>query len=64
MGGSMQREIVAHQPESPKLQSARLLYLDWLRVFAILFVFVYHSSRFFNSEDWHVKNPTTYYACE
>jgi peptidoglycan/LPS O-acetylase OafA/YrhL len=37
-----------------------LHYLDWLRVLAILFVFVYHSSRFFNMEDWHVKNPTWY----
>ena len=43
-----------------KKASARVYYLDWLRVFAILFVFVYHSSRFFNMEDWHVKNPTWY----
>jgi glucan biosynthesis protein C len=34
--------------------------LDWLRVSAILMVLVYHSTRFFNNEDWHVKNPTTY----
>jgi peptidoglycan/LPS O-acetylase OafA/YrhL len=40
--------------------SARNNYLDWLRVLAILFVFVYHSTRFFNLEDWHVKNPMTY----
>jgi len=38
--------------------------IDWLRVLAILFVFVYHSTRFFNLEDWHVKNPTTYFAVE
>ena len=31
--------------------------LDWLRVLAILTVFVFHSSRFFDLEDWHVKNP-------
>jgi peptidoglycan/LPS O-acetylase OafA/YrhL len=36
--------------------------LDWLRVFAILTVFVYHTTRFFNSESWHVKNPTSYIA--
>lgn len=35
-------------------------YLDWLRVLAILFVFVYHSTRFFNLEDWEVKNPVRY----
>ena len=34
--------------------------LDWLRVLAILVVFLYHSSRFFNLEDWHVKNFNTY----
>jgi peptidoglycan/LPS O-acetylase OafA/YrhL len=34
--------------------------LDWLRVLAILSVFVYHSTRFFNLYDWHVKNPVTY----
>ena len=34
--------------------------LDWLRVIAILVVFLYHSTRFFNLEDWHVKNIHTY----
>jgi glucan biosynthesis protein C len=38
--------------------------LDWLRVLGILTVFVYHSGRFFNSEYWHVKNPTTYFAMD
>jgi peptidoglycan/LPS O-acetylase OafA/YrhL len=34
--------------------------LDWLRVLAILTVFLYHSTRFFNQGDWHVKNVNTY----
>jgi peptidoglycan/LPS O-acetylase OafA/YrhL len=34
--------------------------LDWLRVAAILAVFVYHSARFFDQEDWSVKNAVTY----
>jgi len=34
--------------------------IDWLRVLAILSVFVYHSTRFFNMGDWHVKNLTWY----
>jgi glucans biosynthesis protein C len=38
--------------------------LDWLRVFAIVTVFVYHTTRFFNSESWHVKNPTSYIAAD
>lgn len=33
---------------------------DWLRLVAILVVFLYHSSRFFNLGDWHVKNINTY----
>jgi hypothetical protein len=34
--------------------------LDWLRVLALLVVFLYHSTRFFNLGDWHVKNVNTY----
>ncbi len=40
--------------------SNRKYELDWLRVLAILFVFLYHSTRFFNLGDWHVKNFNTY----
>ena len=34
--------------------------LDWLRVLSILVVFIFHSGRFFDLGDWHVKNPQTY----
>ena len=47
-----------------KKASTRVYYLDWVRVLAILFVLVYHSSRFFNVEEWHVKNPTWYDSVE
>jgi acyltransferase-like protein len=40
--------------------STRRYELDWLRVLAIGVVFLYHSSRFFNLGDWHVKNIDTY----
>jgi len=40
--------------------SNRRYELDWLRVIAILVVFLYHSTRFFNLGDWHVKNVNTY----
>jgi len=40
--------------------SKRRYEFDWLRVLAILVVFLYHSTRFFNLEDWHVKNVDTY----
>jgi glucan biosynthesis protein C len=38
--------------------------LDWLRVLAILTIFIYHTMRFFNSESWHIKNPTTYFVMD
>jgi peptidoglycan/LPS O-acetylase OafA/YrhL len=38
--------------------------IDWLRVLAILAVFIFHSTRFFNLGDWHVKNPGTYSAVQ
>ena len=40
--------------------SNRRYELDWLRVLALLVVFLYHSTRFFNLGDWHVKNLDTY----
>ena len=40
--------------------SKRRYEFDWLRVSAILVVFIYHSTRFFNLGDWHVKNANTY----
>jgi glucan biosynthesis protein C len=43
-----------------KRASGRVYYLDWLRVVGILAVLVYHSTRFFNPEDWFVKNPVWY----
>lgn len=39
--------------------SNRVYYLDWLRVLAMLIIFLHHNARFFNAgEDWHVKNAT------
>jgi glucan biosynthesis protein C len=47
-----------------KTDAIRRRDLDWLRVLAILAVFIYHSGRFFNLDDWHVKNATTYSGVE
>jgi len=30
---------------------------DWLRVIAMLAIFVFHCTRFFDTEGWHLKNP-------
>ncbi|PUZ27664.1 Peptidoglycan/LPS O-acetylase OafA/YrhL, contains acyltransferase and SGNH-hydrolase domains [Chitinophaga costaii] len=34
----------------------RQYYLDWIRTFTILIVFLFHDGRFFDSDDWHIKN--------
>jgi len=31
--------------------------IDWLRVAAMLAIFVFHCTRLFDTEGWHVKNP-------
>ncbi|MBW2409031.1 MAG: acyltransferase, partial [Deltaproteobacteria bacterium] len=41
-------------------KATRQYELDWLRISAILLVFLYHSTRFFNLGDWHLKNVDTY----
>jgi glucans biosynthesis protein C len=35
----------------------RIYYIDWLRIIAIITVYFFHSSRFFDPLYWHVKNP-------
>ncbi|MBW2409783.1 MAG: acyltransferase family protein [Deltaproteobacteria bacterium] len=35
----------------------RDLAIDWLRVFAMAVVFLFHCARFFDTQGWHVKNP-------
>jgi len=36
--------------------------LDWLRVLAILGIFFFHTTRLFDTEDWLIKNASTYPA--
>ncbi len=40
--------------------SSRRYDLDWLRMFVILAVFVFHSGRFFDQMSWHVKSASVY----
>jgi glucans biosynthesis protein C len=35
----------------------RIYYIDWLRILAIVTVFFFHTSHFFDPMYWHVKNP-------
>lgn len=43
---------------------ARRYDLDWIRVIAILLIFVFHSLRAFNFSDWHIKNATASQAAQ
>ncbi|UCF08194.1 MAG: acyltransferase, partial [Thermoplasmata archaeon] len=46
---------------SGELQKPRRRHdIDWLRIIGMAMIFIYHCNRFFNTEDWHVKNPMTY----
>lgn len=42
----------------PVERTARNHALDWLRVGGTAAVLLFHSARFFDAGDWHVKNPT------
>ena len=44
--------------------SIRRYDIDWLRVLAILVVFVFHCGRFFDTGGWHVKNPVRHEVVE
>ncbi len=52
----MQGQVVSEQTASATQPSVRLYYLDWLRVLAILGVFLFHAIHPFDFNDWHIKN--------
>ena len=52
----MQDTAVSLQTDKAARQSSRLHYLDWLRVLAILMVFLFHALHPFDIADWHIKN--------
>jgi len=52
----MQDQVTAEQTVTAPQESARLHYLDWLRVLAILMVFLYHATKPFDIAGWHIKN--------
>jgi glucan biosynthesis protein C len=45
------------RPTATTTATARRHDLDWLRVVAVLAVFVFHAAHPFDLFDWHVKNP-------
>ncbi len=41
---------------SVSAKPTRIYYIDWLRVLAMLSVFLFHSNRFFTTGSWHINN--------
>jgi glucans biosynthesis protein C len=61
--GIARPRVATSQPTAPPTEvhqppSARIHYLDWLRVLALLGVFLYHAVHPFDTLDWHVKNAS------
>jgi glucan biosynthesis protein C len=52
----MQSQIISGQTDRASRETVRLHYLDWLRVLAILGVFLYHAVHPFDQSDWTIKN--------
>ncbi len=52
----MQSLEVSPPIDQAAFKTVRLHYLDWLRVAAILGVFLYHAVHPFDLTDWHIKN--------
>jgi peptidoglycan/LPS O-acetylase OafA/YrhL len=44
-------------PEGGKIMQERRYDVDWLRVIAMLAIFLFHCTRFFDTEGWELKNP-------
>lgn len=38
------------------VEKKRFYDIDWLRVLGMFTIFLFHNARFFNEDDWHVKN--------
>jgi len=50
------KTVKVKNPAGVKNKPERRYDIDWLRVLAMLSIFLFHCARFFNYEDWHVKN--------
>jgi len=55
----MPTSAASPQTDIATQKSVRLHYLDWLRVIAILGVFLFHALHPFDLADWHIKNAQT-----
>jgi glucan biosynthesis protein C len=52
----MMEDNLISEPIGNTPRPRRIYYLDWLRVIAILMVFLFHSTHIFDFGDWQIKN--------
>ncbi len=58
----MNSSTLQNSPAQNITRPARLYYIDWLRfiaIIAIIAIFLFHNSRFFDIDPWHVNNDET-----
>lgn len=55
----MENQIASSQADFAPHRTARIQYLDTLRVLAVLMVFVFHATKAFTAGEWHVMNDQT-----
>ncbi len=53
---STRQTPIAENPAKARNNPERRHDIDWLRVLAMLSIFLFHCARFFDYDDWHVKN--------
>jgi glucan biosynthesis protein C len=55
-GHEMEGQDALQQTQGSAGRAPRLYYIDWLRVLAIIGVFLFHSTNVFNTMPFHIKN--------
>ena len=55
----MNKKASSNAELSLEAKPTRLYYIDWLRVLAMLTIFLFHNSRFFVPSPWHLNNAET-----
>jgi glucan biosynthesis protein C len=51
----MQKQKISIMKTLTAQKSERQYFIDWLRIFLIFSVYLFHIGMFFNTWDWHVK---------
>lgn len=53
---TLSKKMLSESLEGKMYEKKRYYDIDWLRVLGMLTIFLFHLARYFNDDDWHVKN--------